>query len=108
MGFFEKMFLDASTQREYEGRIDDLPAGSGKKASPAGPATLLVPEDLLQKRFKPVRFAEGYEMDEVDDFLDSEVLPSMQAYIDRIAELEAALADANATRDLWATDDSAA
>ncbi|WP_375003135.1 DivIVA domain-containing protein [Aeromicrobium sp. CTD01-1L150] len=30
----------------------------------------LTPEDVRNKRFTPVRFREGYDMDEVDLFLD--------------------------------------
>lgn len=68
----------------------------------------LMPEDLLNKRFTPVRFSEGYDMDEVDNYLDNDVLPRLQELIDenarltkeleeaqnRIAELEAAAAAA--------------
>ena len=35
----------------------------------------LMPEDLMNQRFTPVRFSEGYDMDEVDNFLDNEVEP---------------------------------
>ncbi|WP_058235579.1 DivIVA domain-containing protein [Devriesea agamarum] len=62
----------------------------------------LMPEDLLNKRFTPVRFTEGYDMDEVDEYLDNDVMPRLQELIDendrltkdlelakqRIAELE--------------------
>ena len=64
----------------------------------------LMPDDLLQKRFTPVRFSEGYDMDEVDSYLDHDILPRLQELIDennrltkeleeahnRIAELESA------------------
>ncbi len=33
-------------------------------------AVSLTPEDVRNKRFTPVRFREGYDMDEVDLFLD--------------------------------------
>ncbi|MFC0675791.1 DivIVA domain-containing protein [Brachybacterium hainanense] len=70
----------------------------------------LMPEDLLNKRFTPVRFSEGYDMDEVDNYLDNDVLPRLQELIDentrltgeleearnRIAELESAAAQAPA------------
>jgi DivIVA domain-containing protein len=63
----------------------------------------LMPDDLLAKRFTTVRFTEGYLEDEVDSFLDDEVLPRLQELISenerltkeleaahqRIAELEA-------------------
>ena len=64
----------------------------------------LMPDDLLNKRFTPVRFSEGYDMDEVDNYLDNDILPRLQELIDennrltkeleeahnRIAELESA------------------
>ncbi|MEE1649246.1 DivIVA domain-containing protein [Brachybacterium sp. J144] len=70
----------------------------------------LMPDDLLHKRFTPVRFSEGYDMDEVDNYLDNDILPRLQELIDennrltkeleeaqnRIAELESAPAAAAA------------
>ncbi len=76
----------------------------------------LMPEDLQNQRFTPVRFSEGYDMDEVDNFLDNDVEPRLKELIaenerlkkeleeahNRIAELEsgeaaAPAADASAT-----------
>ena len=34
----------------------------------------LSPEDILSKRFLTTKFREGYDQDEVDDFLDEVVL----------------------------------
>lgn len=34
----------------------------------------LTPEDVINKRFQPTKFREGYDQDEVDDFLDEIVL----------------------------------
>jgi DivIVA domain-containing protein len=34
----------------------------------------LTPEDIVNKRFQPTKFREGYDQDEVDDFLDEIVL----------------------------------
>ncbi|WP_168627146.1 MULTISPECIES: DivIVA domain-containing protein [unclassified Cryobacterium] len=34
----------------------------------------LTPEDVVNKRFEPTRFREGYDQDEVDDFLDEVVV----------------------------------
>ncbi|WP_106506347.1 DivIVA domain-containing protein [Brachybacterium timonense] len=70
----------------------------------------LMPEDLENKRFTPVRFSEGYDMDEVDDYLDHDILPRLRELIDennrltkeleeahnRIAELETAAQEAQA------------
>src|SRR5699024_1311433 len=33
----------------------------------------LTPEDVVNKRFQPTKFREGYDQDEVDDFLDEVV-----------------------------------
>src|SRR5690606_40543351 len=66
----------------------------------------LMPEDLQNQRFTPVRFSEGYDMDEVDNFLDNDVEPRLKELIaenerlkteleeahNRIAELEAGAA----------------
>lgn len=73
----------------------------------------LMPDDLLQKRFTPVRFSEGYDMDEVDSYLDHDILPRLQELIDennrltkeleeahnRIAELESSQQAAPAADD---------
>src|SRR3954451_3201257 len=34
----------------------------------------LTPEDVVNKRFNPTKFREGYDQDEVDDFLDEVVV----------------------------------
>src|SRR5829696_5868752 len=34
----------------------------------------LTPEDVVNKRFQPTKFREGYDQDEVDDFLDEIVV----------------------------------
>ena len=71
----------------------------------------LMPEDLQNQRFTPVRFSEGYDMDEVDNFLDNDVEPRLKELIsenerlkkeleeahNRIAELESGAAAAPAT-----------
>ncbi|EWS80725.1 DivIVA domain-containing protein [Brachybacterium phenoliresistens] len=54
----------------------------------------LMPEDLLNKRFTPVRFSEGYDMDEVDNYLDNDVLPRLQELIDENARLTTELEEA--------------
>lgn len=54
----------------------------------------LMPEDLQNKRFTPVRFSEGYDMDEVDNYLDNDVMPRLQELINEnnrlVKELEEA------------------
>ena len=37
-------------------------------------AVALTPEDVVNKRFQPTKFREGYDQDEVDDFLDEVVV----------------------------------
>jgi DivIVA domain-containing protein len=37
-------------------------------------AMALTPEDVVNKRFQPTKFREGYDQDEVDDFLDEVVV----------------------------------
>lgn len=68
----------------------------------------LMPEDLMNQRFTPVRFSEGYDMDEVDNFLDNDVEPRLKELIaenerlkteleeahNRIAELESGASEA--------------
>jgi DivIVA domain-containing protein len=34
----------------------------------------LTPEDVVNMRFQPTKFREGYDQDEVDDFLDEVVV----------------------------------
>lgn len=48
----------------------------------------LTPEDVINKTFRPTRFsADGYNVDEVDDFLD-EVVASLEALNRQIDELQ--------------------
>ncbi len=57
----------------------------------------LTPEDVVNKRFQPTKFREGYDQDEVDDFLD-EIVVEMRRLTEendslrkQVAELEAQL-----------------
>lgn len=82
----------------------------------------LMPEDLQNKRFTPVRFSEGYDMDEVDNYLDNDVMPRLQELIDensrltkeleearnRIAQLEAGAGDDTVAEDADAADEPVA
>lgn len=40
----------------------------------------LTPEDVVNKRFQPTKFREGYDQDEVDDFLDEVVVELRRLY----------------------------
>lgn len=40
----------------------------------------LTPEDVVNKRFQPTKFREGYDQDEVDDFLDEIVIELRRLY----------------------------
>ncbi|SLN05363.1 Possibly a cell division protein, antigen 84 in Mycobacteria [Brachybacterium faecium] len=82
----------------------------------------LMPEDLQNQRFTPVRFSEGYDMDEVDNFLDNDVEPRLKELIaenerlkkeleeahNRIAELESGASAAIPAVDTSATGETAA
>ena len=48
----------------------------------------LTPEDVVNKRFTITKFRDGYDLDQVDDFLD-EVVAEFKRYEDEIAELNA-------------------
>jgi len=48
----------------------------------------MTPDDIEQKRFKTVRFKEGYDEVDVDAFLD-EVVTEMRRLQQRVEELEA-------------------
>lgn len=54
----------------------------------------LMPEDLMNQRFTPVRFSEGYDMDEVDNFLDNEVEPRLKDLISENERLKKELEEA--------------
>ncbi len=54
----------------------------------------LMPEDLMNQRFTPVRFSEGYDMDEVDNFLDNEVEPRLKELISENERLKTELEEA--------------
>lgn len=52
---------------------------------------LLTADDVLNKKFQPTKFREGYDQDEVDDFLD-EVVNTLRAVYTENEELKAQLA----------------
>ena len=54
------------------------------------PGDHLSPDDVVNQKFQHVKFTDGYDQDEVDDFLDL-VVETMRADRRRIAELEALL-----------------
>jgi DivIVA domain-containing protein len=53
----------------------------------------LTPEDVVNKRFQPTKFREGYDQDEVDDFLD-EVVVELRRLNQENEELKQRLAEA--------------
>ena len=55
----------------------------------------LMPEDLQNQRFTPVRFSEGYDMDEVDNFLDNDVEPRLKELISENERLKKELEEAH-------------
>jgi DivIVA domain-containing protein len=63
----------------------------------------LTPEDVVNKRFQPTKFREGYDQDEVDDFLDEIVIELRRIYQEnedlrqRLLASEARLADLQRT-----------
>ena len=57
--------------------------------------TLLTADDVLNKKFQATKFREGYEQDEVDEFLD-EVVEAMRQLEAENADLKAKLEAANA------------
>ncbi|TRW44872.1 DivIVA domain-containing protein [Georgenia yuyongxinii] len=54
---------------------------------------LLTADDVLNKKFQPTKFREGYDQDEVDDFLD-EVVNTLRVVAGENEELKAKLAAA--------------
>ena len=56
---------------------------------------LLTTEDVLNKKFQPTKFREGYDQDEVDEFLD-QIVEAMRDLENENAELKAKLDAANA------------
>jgi len=57
---------------------------------------LLTADDVLNKKFQPTKFREGYDQDEVDDFLD-EVVNTLRSLDAENAELKAKLQAAEQT-----------
>ncbi|MCC9145045.1 MULTISPECIES: DivIVA domain-containing protein [unclassified Arthrobacter] len=55
----------------------------------------LTPEDVVNKRFQPTKFREGYDQDEVDDFLD-EIVVELRRLNSENEDLRRQLADAAA------------
>lgn len=58
--------------------------------------TLLTADDVLKKTFQTTKFREGYDQDEVDDFLD-EVVNTLRVLQGENAELKAKLASGEGT-----------
>ncbi len=54
----------------------------------------LTPEDVVNKRFQPTKFREGYDQDEVDDFLD-EIVVELRRLTQENDDLRRKLADAS-------------
>lgn len=52
----------------------------------------LTPEDVVNKRFQPTKFREGYDQDEVDDFLD-EIVVELRRLTQENEELRKKLAE---------------
>lgn len=57
--------------------------------------TQLTADDVLNKKFQPTKFREGYDQDEVDEFLD-QIVEAMRDLETENAELKAKLEAANA------------
>jgi DivIVA domain-containing protein len=62
----------------------------------------LTPEDVVNKRFQPTKFREGYDQDEVDDFLD-EIVVELRRLNQENEELRKKLADSSANPQSAAT-----
>lgn len=56
----------------------------------------LTPEDVVNKRFQPTKFREGYDQDEVDDFLD-EIVVELRRLNQENDELRRKLAEASSS-----------
>ncbi|GAA1495749.1 DivIVA domain-containing protein [Paeniglutamicibacter kerguelensis] len=56
----------------------------------------LTPEDVVNKRFQPTKFREGYDQDEVDDFLD-EIVVELRRLTQENDELRRRLSEAGVT-----------
>lgn len=56
----------------------------------------LTPEDVVNKRFQPTKFREGYDQDEVDDFLD-EIVVELRRLNQENDELRRKLADGSSS-----------
>lgn len=50
-------------------------------------AVSLTPEDIVNKRFRPTKFREGYDQDEIDEFLDT-IVTNFRTLIAKNEELE--------------------
>jgi DivIVA domain-containing protein len=61
----------------------------------------LTPDDVVNKRFQPTKFREGYDQDEVDDFLD-EVVEELRRLNKENDELRSQLADCQAGKPVQA------
>ena len=62
----------------------------------------LTPEDVVNKRFQPTKFREGYDQDEVDDFLD-EIVVELRRLTQENEDLRKKLAEASSNPQAAAT-----
>ena len=67
----------------------------------------LTPEDVVNKRFQPTKFREGYDQDEVDDFLD-EIVVELRRLTGENETLRARLAELGEDADAVAKNKEAA
>lgn len=69
----------------------DLRLARSQGGLPLVPSTVLTPEDVVNKRFGATKFRDGYDQDEVDDFLD-EIVVELRRLTNANAETRAIVA----------------
>ena len=79
-------FLDRVITTLQAWETDSVPSASD-------PQTALTSQDVLNKKFSATRFSEGYEQDEIDEFLD-EITETLRAWEKRTAAGASQSADA--------------
>jgi DivIVA domain-containing protein len=69
-------FLDETVAelRRLQKEEMDLRLARSRGALPFASSPILTPEDVVNKRFGQTKFREGYNQDQVDDFLDEIVV----------------------------------
>lgn len=71
--FLERVVVEFRRLQEESARLQTYTGNTEEKPLPIDTPTM-TPADVVNQKFKPTKFSEGYDQDEVDDYLDKIVM----------------------------------